>query len=161
MREILDPLVTVLEEEAARYRTLSKLAVDQQEFLVSGNHEALAGNVRAQEKEVFALQPLTSRRVELLAKLAKASGLKSLDLEGALKQVSGEEGEAFRKAAQELVRCAKQLEGANKGNEKLLQNAVSYVNFSLKVLANGGKKHTTLAAVTAEKETPSLINRVV
>jgi hypothetical protein len=163
MTEFIRSLIECLKKEAERYRKLEVLAAQQKDVLVAGNLDAIRENIRLEEKEVFALNPLVAERNELLSKIAKTHDVKMIDLEGVLKKCPIDQVEDFKKAVIELVRGAKRLEGINKGNEKLLKNALSYVDFTLKIINDGGKKKSFYPSLTpkTEENSPSLVNRVV
>ncbi len=161
MNDLIQKLVFCLNEEAARYRALLTLAENQKELLMAGKTDVLPENVRLEEKEVFALGPIIGRRNELLGDFAKTCGVKTLSLTEALQKAPLESIEDFKKAVIELVQSAKKLEEANQSNEVLLQNALSYVNFTLKVIANGGKKKAFSPSPSKEENNPSFVNRVV
>jgi hypothetical protein len=163
MTELIRSLIECLKKETERYRKLEVLAVQQKDLLVAGNVEALHENIRLEEKEVFALNPLVGERNELLSKIAKISGMKRIDLEGVFKKCPINQVEEFKKAVIELVQGARRLEGINKGNEKLLKNALSYVDFTLKIINDGGKKRTAYpsAGLSTQEKKSSLVNRVV
>jgi hypothetical protein len=163
MIELIRSLIECLKKETERYRRLAVLAVQQKDLLISNKVDSWKENFRLEEKEVFALNPLIGERNELLSKIAKANGMKSIDLEGVLKKCPIEEVEDFKKAVIELAQAAKHTEVINKGNEKLLNNALSYVNFTLKLIKNGGKKKSFYpsSASRSEENRPSLINRTV
>jgi hypothetical protein len=163
MTELIRSLIECLKKETERYRRLEVLAVQQKDLLVAGKVDALQENIRLEEKEVFALNPLVGERSELLSKIAKIEGMKVIDLEGVLKKCPIDQIEDFKKAVIELIQGAKRLEGINKGNEKLLKSALSYVNFTLKIINDGGRKKSFYPSVApkAEENRPSLVNRVV
>ena len=161
MIEFFQSLITCLNEEAGRYRHLKTLAEKQKELLVEGKTDVLPENVRLEEKEVFALGPIIAQRNEWLGKLAKGYGLKTLSLNEALKRAPVEIIEELKKSMIELIQSAKALEETNQSNEKLLQNALAYVNFTLKVIANGGKKQAFAPSVKTEESSSSFVNRIV
>jgi len=159
--ELINKLLEVLRDETTRYRNLKSLAEQQRELLVAGRVEALPENVRLEEKDVFALSPLVAKRNEILGKLAKLHRLASMDLKELLKRAPIETVEDLKRAVMDLGRAARDLETVNKGNEKLLNNAMSYVNFSLKVITSGGKKQAFRPSASTEEKGPSLVDRVV
>ena len=130
---------------------------------MAGKVDALNENIRLEEKEVFALGPLVGERNELLSKIAKGYGMATIDLEGVLKKCPIDEVNEFKGTVIELIRTAKSLEEMNKGNEKLLNNALSFANFTLKIVNDGGKKRSFYPNLTvaAEENRPVLVNRVV
>jgi len=161
MNELIQPLIDCLKEETIRYRKLVELANQQRDLLVSGKTDLLPENVRLEEKEVFALGPLIAKRNELLAQMGMAYHLKTLSLTEALQKAPVEFIEDFKKAVIELIQSAKRLEETNQGNEKLLQKAVSYVNFTLKAIANGGKKQSFSPSAGLEEKKSSFVDRTV
>ena len=163
MIELIRSLIVCLKKETEHYRRLAVLAVQQKDLLMSSKVDSWKENFRLEEKEVFALSPLIRERNELLSKIAKANSMKTIDLEGVLKRCPIEEVEDFKKAVIELVRAAKRMEEINTGNEKLLGNALSYVNFTLNIIKNGGKKKSSYPSLTptSEENRPRLINRTV
>jgi hypothetical protein len=154
-------LIESMKEEAICYRRLALLARDQKELLVVGNVEALSGNTRLQEKQVFALTPIIGRREETLSKIAKTFGVKKMDLNEAVKQAPAEAAENFKQALADLVQAAKELAAVNSVSGKLLDNAVAFTNFTLKAIREGGKKKSFTMAVAAEDNKPSFVNRIV
>jgi len=161
MNELILSLIECLKEETAHYSKLTVLAGQQKELLIAGGVDVLPENVRLEEKEVFALGPLVAKRDDLLAAMAKLLGLKSLTLTEVLQRAPVESIEELKKAVIELVRSAKLLDEANRTNEKLLNNALSYVNFTLKIIAGGGKKKMFYPSAPAQEEKASFVNRVV
>ena len=161
MNDLIQLLVQCLKDEAAHYRKLTVLADGQKDLLMAGKTDQLPENVRLEEKEVFALNPLIGKRNDLLAQMAKGYRIKTLSLAEAIKRAPVELVEELKSAVIELVQSAKRLEETNQTNEKLLKNALSYVNFTLKIIANGGKKKAFSPSVTLEEKTPSIINRIV
>jgi hypothetical protein len=161
VNELIQTLIECLKQEASHYRKLAVLADQQKELLMAGKVEVLPENVRLEEKQVFALGPLIAQRNELLGKMAKFFHLKTLNLTEALRRAPVEIIEEFKKAVIELVQSARKLEEINKSNEKLLNNALSYVNFTLKIITNGGKKKVFSPLLTREEKKSSFVNRVV
>lgn len=161
MIELIKSLIECLKQETERYRNLALLAERQKELLIVGDMDLLKENVRLEEKEVFALGPLIAQRNESLKKLAKLHKVPFLSLADALQKSPVEVIEEFKKAVIELVQAARKLDGINQGNEKLLNNALSYVNFTLKAIAKGGKKKVFSPSSTMGEQKSSFVNRVV
>jgi len=150
-----------MKEEAACYRRLALLARDQKELLVAGSVNVLPGNTRLQEKQVFALTPIIGRREEALAKLAKLYRVKKIDLNEAVKKAPAEIADEFKKILADLVQAAKELSSVNDLSEKLLDNAVKFTKFTLKVVRESGKKKTLSLVGAPEDKRSSFVNRVV
>jgi hypothetical protein len=162
MTELYQALMEGLRQEADHYRNLSILAEQQKEILMSGKTESLPANVRLEEKEVFNLGPLVALRNESLQKIAKGMGRKKITLSQAMEKAPLEISQSFREAVVNLVKNARGLEEVNRGNDKLLKNALSFVNFTLKAIASGGRpKKMMLNETAAQKPASSFVNRVV
>jgi flagellar biosynthesis/type III secretory pathway chaperone len=154
-------LIETIEKESAHYRRLIELAEAQKEILVSGKMEPLTANIRLQEKEVFALGPLTASRTEFLTKIGNETGHKKMDLKKALQIAPAEIVASVKEAAGRLVETVKRLDEVNKANGKLLNNAVSFASFTLRLIQGSGKKSTFSPASVGEMEKSSFVNRVV
>jgi hypothetical protein len=161
VNELLFLLIESMKEEAVCYRRLALLAQDQRELLMAGNAGLLTQNIRLQEKQVFVLTPILGHRNEMLAKLAKMLGVKKIDLVGVAKKVPVEIAEEFNKVFEELVQSAKELASVNSISAKLLDNAMKFSKFTLKVIREGGKKKSFSMSAAGENKQPSFVNRVV
>jgi flagellar biosynthesis/type III secretory pathway chaperone len=138
---VTDPFTTladVLRQEASRYRELGKLAKEQKEILVTGRMEDLPVNVKKQEKEMFALGPLSDERRKALEAAALSLRITKPTLKEVAERCPAEQAEGLRESLKEVVEAARTLDMSNKGNTKLLENAVSYVNFTLEALQGKG-----------------------
>lgn len=155
-------LMECLAEETRCYRQLLVLARRQKEILVAAEIQELPSNVRMEEKQVFLLGPLAARRNELLEKIARSLGVKKMDLSGAIEKAPGEVSGAFREAALLLAKTARELEAVNQGNDKLLKNALAYVNFTLRAVATAGRPSAmTRVDRPLERPAASFVNRKV
>jgi flagellar biosynthesis/type III secretory pathway chaperone len=162
MNDLTLSLIECLKKETEHYRRLIQLAERQKDLLIAGKVESIPENTRLEEKEVFALGPLAAERAEFLAKLAPLFGVKNLNLEEAVKKCPSGEAEELQKAAADLVQTAKRLDQINRGNGKLLKNALSFANFTLRAVKSGGKTKTFVPDATLREENrPSFVNRVV
>ena len=151
-----------LKKEMVHYQILIELAQIQKDLLVAGKVEPLTENTRLEEKEVFALGPLVAERKELLAKMAIDFHVKDLGLDEAVQRCPVDEVEDFKKAVIELVQSAKRLEEISRGNDKLLNNALTFANFTLRVINDGGKKKNYVPKATLKEENrPQFVNRVI
>jgi len=163
VKDLIEKLIQCLREETAHYRNISVLAGQQKEILVSGKVEVLPNNVRLEEKEVFALGPLVAQRNQLLKDMAKSMGVGTLTLTEAIQRAPIEIVEELKKAVMDLVQAARSLEDINQGNERLLKNALSYVDFTLKLVADGGKRKAFFpsATIVNEERKSSFVDKVV
>lgn len=161
MNELIRLLIESLNEEAGHYCQLAVLADHQRGLLVAGKVDALPENLRVEEKEVFALGPLVAARNGILEKMAVLNHVKEMGFGDVLQKCPSEQVGNLRKAIVELVGSAKKLEEINQINEKLLGNALSEINFTLRLIRSGGKVKTLAAPRTVEEKKPSFVNRVI
>ena len=159
-------LMEGLKKEAVCYLRLCELGEEQKEILVAGDLSRLPENVRLSEKEVFALGPLASSRAVAVGAIGREWGLSSPSLAVIAERVPGEVRSEFQNAVREVVEAARKLDDVNRSNEKLLENAVGYVNFTLKALSDEGRPKTvytpeSLRSLSANVQAASTLNRVV
>lgn len=167
MEDIIRSLIEHMQQEADTYRRMAVLADRQRELLVEGKVSVLPENLRQVEKEVFSLNPIIAVRKELLARMAKALHLKNIDLTDASKSIPEQQAGDFKTALKDLSQSAKRLEEINKINEKLLGNALTEVNYTLRIIhgtrgARGERKMKGLPVPQMKEESkPAFINRVI
>jgi hypothetical protein len=161
MIEQYQQLVTELKTEKACYVRLASLALEQKQFLVSGELDKVAENLKRQEKEVFALSPLLGERNDLSAALGKAHKTSDTTLAQIIQNAPLEIVEELKMAVIDLVRSARNLEDINQGNEKLANNALSLADMTLKALARKGRPNSGSQFAKKEETKSSFVNRVV
>jgi flagellar biosynthesis/type III secretory pathway chaperone len=96
-------------------------------------------NVKKQEKEMFALGPLSDERRKHLEAAALTLRITKPTLREVAMKCPAEQAEDLKESLKEVIEAARALDMSNKGNTKLLENAVSYVNFTLEALKGKGK----------------------
>ncbi len=164
--QIFNEIMADLRKEAGHYQRLRELGEEQKTVLVAGDLQKLPEIVRASEKEVFALGPLHASRAQRLAILGRQMGIQEPTLDTIAERAPLEVRDDFAGAIREVVQAAKNLDDVNRGNEKLLENAVNYVNFTLNALSEGGKPKSTYTPASLKPAVPaqqaaSMLNRVV
>jgi hypothetical protein len=160
--DLFQELADRMNAEAGCYRQLVVLAGRQKELLVAAQIQELPVNVRLEEKQVFILGPLVARRNELLKQIAQSLGMKSMSLSQAMEKAPNEVAKQFNESVLALVESAKRLEAVNQGNDKLLKNALSYVQFTLKAISAGGRPSVAARMEKGvEKPVSSFLNRKV
>jgi hypothetical protein len=137
--ELYQKLIEELKKETGCYERLASFALAQKQFLISGEVEKVAENLKRQEKEVFALSPLLGDRNNLIAALGKSFRLPNATLTQILQKAPMEIAEELKSAVVELVRSARELEAINQGNEKLAHNALSLADVTLQALRGKGR----------------------
>ncbi len=164
--ELFQNLLDGLKKETSHYVRLFELGEEQKKILVAGDLERLPVNVRASEKEVFALGPLAASRTETLKQLGRQLGLGKPSLAMVAEKAPVEMKVEFQEVVAEVARSAKRLDDVNRGNEKLLENAVGYVNFTLNALKDGGETKPSIPSAALRLAgdvvpTASILNRVI
>ena len=161
-----EALAEAFQKEAARYRELARLGEEQKTILVAGRMGDLPANVKCQEREMFALGPLADERKKAFEAAALQLKLSKPTLAEVVEKSPAPLGEAIRSAARDAVEAARSLELSNRGNEKLIANALAYVNFTLETLKGNGKKlpsslRPTMPNAAPETQGTGSFNRVV
>ena len=161
-----EALAEAFQKEAGRYRELARLGEEQKEILVAGRMADLPANVKNQEREIFALGPLADERKKAFESAALQLRLSKPTMAEVAAKCPAPFGDAIRSAARDAVEAAKSLELSNRGNEKLIANALAYVNFTLETLRGDGKKlpsslRPTMPNTAPESQGKGSFNRVV
>jgi hypothetical protein len=164
MTEASHRLFMILNEEREHYELLCLLAEEQKKILIAGQVEKLTANVQLQEKEIFKITPLAQERKEILDRIAKQLKKSNFALENCMTDEWEESSSQLKEAIRMLVQQVRRLEVLNRGNEKLLKNALGYVQFTLKVLnATSSKDPVQLkeALPAFSKPSSKFVNQVV
>lgn len=164
--ELFQRLIDGLKEETVHYDRLVGLGEEQKEILVAGDLPRLSDNVRRSEKELFSLGPLTKSRAEVLGQIGTSLGLKDASLAAVSEKAPEQVKTNFDDTVSGVAVAARRLDEVNKVNEKLLENAVGYVNFTLNALSGPGNMKTTFSPEAAKpmgQSAPaaSMLNRIV
>lgn len=147
-RDVVKRTSELLEEQATIYGALLDLSRRKQRVLAQGSLDELERITRAEEALLWQAGRLEERRTsvqeELALDLHQEPGAASLA--ELLERLRDEERERCSGLCDRLREVSAELQAVNELNMRLIQQALSYVNFSLQALARLGGGQATYAA---------------
>lgn len=143
--ELVNSLIEVLNNEAALYKGILKIAKNKTDVIIGGKVSELENIVKLEQYIILQLSKLEEEREELVDKLSvqlsvDASDITLSSLEKLLPKEQAERLESCHKMLPEIVR---DLDQANVLNSKLIKNSLDYIDFSINVLMNAGSAGST------------------
>ncbi|ACB85803.1 flagellar protein FlgN [Natranaerobius thermophilus] len=141
MDKLLQDLCENLEEQLATYKLLVQQEEEKQEALIQGELSQLEELIKKEQKIVFQNGELERKRQEIIAQLAEELGEVQDDLTIS-KLIEYAEGELEKRLSQvyrELEEIVITLKDLNIKNNSLIQQSLSYINYSLDIVAGAGQ----------------------
>lgn len=154
-REFASVLIEVMQEQLEAYRTLLHIGNKKTDVLVKGDIKTLNEITEQEQNLILKLGKLEDERFELVKQIAKlhnknASEVKADFFKAILDE---EEAELFATIHDDLKTVLLEIEEQNRRNEKLIKNALEYINFSIKLFTDTGVSKANYGAdgVNAKK----------
>lgn len=140
----MENLNKVLEYESRLYKQLLTIAENKTGIVVKGELESLQTLVEQERKLVGELSKLQDVREKILVQIAKDAGKNpdELTLAEITALLPKEQGQKLSKFREQLKDTISQLANKNDLNQKLIQNALDYVDFSLNLLTQPAPQMT-------------------
>jgi len=145
--DVIGRTAALLEEQATVYAALLDLSRRKQRVLTQGGLDELSRITRAEEALLWQAGRLEERRTALHGELSRHFNLDpgAVDLQSLPARLDGAERERCSEVLDHLRTVSSELEATNEVNTRLIQQALSYVNFSLQALARLGGGGATYA----------------
>ncbi|NLN64334.1 MAG: flagellar protein FlgN [Clostridiaceae bacterium] len=131
-----DNLIKVLEYENKLYKQFFAIAEQKTDIVVKGDVEALQTLVGKEHKLAGELNKLSAVREQIFEQISKAIGRnpKEMTLTDLIAHIPPEQASRVTQIRDELQKTIRQFTAKNDLNQKLIQNALEYVDFSLNLL---------------------------
>lgn len=135
-REITLALIEVMQDQLETYKTLFNLGEQKTDVLVNGDLKKLNEITEIEQGLVLKLGKLEEERFDLVKQIAKLHNKDASEIKGDFLKSILEEKEAKTFAAiyDGLKDVLLKIEDQNRRNEKLIKNALDYINFSINLL---------------------------
>lgn len=132
----IDNLIKVFEYENKLYVQILKAAGKKTGIIVKGELKELQELVGKEEKLISELNKLSDVREQIIAQIAKSVGKKpeELTVTYLIDLLPKESAKRLALATDKLKKTIEKLTAKNTLNQKLLSNALEYVDFSLNLL---------------------------
>ncbi len=141
MDKLLKELCENLEEQLATYKLLVKYEQEKQEVLVNGEINQLEELVKKEQKVVFKNGELEKTRQEHISQLAEQAGVPQDDLtiSRVIELAEGDMKDRLSNVYEELEYVLVELKDLNLKNNSLIEQSLSYINYSLDILVGASK----------------------
>lgn len=122
------------------YKELFNLAEKKTDVLIKGDVKILGEITEIEQDLIIKLGKLEEERYDIVSKIAKKHNIEvnEATTEFFMKLLSSEEKEDFSAICDELKTVLPQINEKNQQNEKLIKNALEYINFSINLLTDTG-----------------------
>lgn len=142
----LEELIDTLNEMVTAHQGLLQLAKKKKETLISGSIHELASIVQEESESIAKITELDRRRNECVDDFLKHKGIvpEPMALSDMMKLVEDEETkESLEETGYRLREVVSELKELNTLNQQLLEQSLSYVNFSLDMLTESPDQDMT------------------
>jgi len=149
----VDNLIKVLEYENRLYTQILEEAEKKTDVIVKGDISSLQETTLREQKIINELEKLNSAREQIVAQIARKTGKKPEELTvSVLAELFPEDmAKKLKSTGDSLKATIEKLKYRNDINQKLLNNAIEYVNFSLNLIMQPGPQTTQYGSRGMEK----------
>ncbi len=131
----IENLIKVLEYEDKLYKRLLSIAEKKTGIIIDGGIEDLQLLTGKEQRLSGELNQLGDVREQIMNQIEKGLGKNNVALSELISLIPKEQAEKLSKAGERLKETVNKLSGKNSLNQKLIQNALEYVDFSLNLLS--------------------------
>ncbi|TCO67597.1 flagellar protein FlgN [Caldanaerobacter subterraneus] len=125
-------LLGLLKEEMAIYEILLELATKKTDIIIHGKIKELDETVQMERNFIKKLVELEEKRENTLKEMGKGEGVTISEV---IKSLPLEEAAQFNNVKERLSAVLKELEQRNDLNMALIEQALEYVNYSIKAIS--------------------------
>jgi len=138
--ELTTVLIEVMQEQLETYKELLDIGNKKTDVLVNGDIKALNDITQQEQNLIIKLGKLEDERFALVGEIAKLFGKDASQLKGDFFKsiLDDNSSQKFAKIYDELKEVLLEIQEQNDRNEKLIKNALDYINFSIKLITDAG-----------------------
>lgn len=132
----VDNLVKIFEYEIKIYAKVLEEAENKKNVIIKGDVEGLQTNVVKEQKYINELNKLAEASEQIIGHIAKTTGKKreEINISYLISILPEEKAKRLSSKRDELKQIIEDLRAKNDLNQKLIDNSVDYINFSLNLL---------------------------
>lgn len=138
--KMIQTLIKVLEYENRMYKELIEISSQKTDVVIQGNIEVLKQLIEKEQQLVAETKKLEQAREQILTQLSNAFGItpEEITLQDLIEHLDQEDKKAFNLVREKLQKTVIQLQYKNNLNQKLLENSLEYVQFSMNLITESG-----------------------
>ena len=137
MAGLIDQLLELLNEQAARYEDMLGLSLEKKDVIIANDIEALQKITGLENILVSQHQKLDKKRTQVMEDIAIVlnQDKNTLTVSEIIELLDGQnEQEPLREVRDRIKKTLEELSEANKQNSSLIGNAMDYIDYSLNVI---------------------------
>lgn len=138
MKEMIDNLIKILNEEAKIYEDILKISKNKTDVIVKGKVSELENITNIEQSLVFKMGKLENMRESLIIELAKQLGISNdqMNVSKISKYLDNDQAQRLKAFNDKITSTVKELRDSNELNSRLIKNSLEYINFSINVLSS-------------------------
>ena len=150
----VDNLIRVLECESRLYDQILEEAEKKTDVIVKGDISSLQETTLREQKIINELEKLNNAREQIVAQIARKTGKKPEELTVSVlaELFPGDKANKLKSIRDNLMETIGKLKARNDANQKLIQNAIEYINFSLNLIMQPVPQTTQYGSKGPEKQ---------
>jgi flagellar biosynthesis/type III secretory pathway chaperone len=159
---LFSDLINNLGKQCETYSELSTLADSKRDILIKGDVKLLEDITNIEQKLILKLGRMEDERNGIIGRIANDCRKDVAEVNvGFLEGIAPDEkAVALRKQKERLEGVLLELSEKNKINESLINKALEYIQFSLRVITEAGRQETGYnASGSSEKKSMNFIDR--
>ncbi|MGO1368462.1 MAG: flagellar protein FlgN [Senegalia sp. (in: firmicutes)] len=159
MKELIDILIKVLNEEIDVYSELLKKLQEKTDILISGDLKALDNITKEEYSIIEKLSKFETLREKVIFNIAHKEGLKKdINIKEIIDILQGKEKERLSNSREKLIKLLDEVKNKNELNGTLIKDSLDYIDLNINVFTNRDN-NLTYGKGKAKSENISLFNQ--
>ncbi|NBI07371.1 flagellar protein FlgN [Senegalia massiliensis] len=158
MKELVDVLIKVLDEEVVVYSKLLKNLDEKTQVLVDGDIKKLDEITKEEQSITETLVKLENLREKVLFNIAHKKEKSELDVSQILEFIEGQEKEILEEKRNKLVNILEKIKEKNVLNSRLIKDSLDYINLNIDLFTNRDS-NLTYGKGKKNEQTASFFNK--
>lgn len=138
MDDLVNKLIAIIEKECEAYQDALKIAKNKTEIVIEGKINELKNLTSAEQSLILQMGKLEGTREGIVGEIAKLLGKNpdELTITQILRHITGDLAGKLQECQKKIADVIKELQNVNRLNQKLIQDALEYINFSVNLFSN-------------------------
>ncbi len=140
IKDVENKMISVLSSELELYQELLKLSQKKTDILVKGDVKLLDEITKIEQDMIMRMGKLEAKRGNIIKKIAETykKDIKQINM-SFLKQIMTQENiKKLENLQEDMKYTLKQIDEKNRDNERLIKQALEYIDFSVDLLKDVG-----------------------
>lgn len=141
IKDVENKMISVLSSELELYQELLKLSQKKTDILVKGDVKLLDEITKIEQDMIMRMGKLEAKRGNIIKKIAETykKDIKQINM-SFLKQIMTQENiKKLENLQEDMKYTLKQIDEKNRDNERLIKQALEYIDFSVDLLKDVGQ----------------------